>query len=102
MKNTDNLNISYYTLADPNADNIFCAINALFDIERAYGLRPTVKNDMLTLRFDDRLPHANPQPQEDIDTFKIAVEHLARLRDKVDTGEASERDYYLKKIQISC
>ncbi len=96
MKIADSLNVSYYTLADPSTDNIFGAINALFDIERAYGLRPTVKDGILTLKFDDRLPHATPHAEDDINNFKIAVEHWARLRDKVDNGEVSERDYYLK------
>ncbi|MBQ3545156.1 MAG: helix-turn-helix transcriptional regulator [Lachnospiraceae bacterium] len=100
MKIADSLNVSYYTLADPSTDNIFGAINALFDIERTYGLRPTIKDGMLTLKFDDRLPNATPHPQEDIDNFKIAVEHWARLRDRVDTGEVSERDYYLKKFRF--
>ena len=100
LKIADSLNVSYYTLADPSTDNIFGAINALFDIERAYGLRPTVKDGMLTLKFDDRLPNATPRPQEDIDNFKIAVEHWARLRDRVDTGEVSERDYYQKKFRF--
>ena len=100
MKIADSLNVSYYTLADPSTDNIFGAINALFDIERAYGLRPTVKDGILTLKFDDRLPHANPRPEEDINNFKIAVEHWARLRDRVDDREVSERDYYLKQFRF--
>ena len=100
MKIADSLNVSYYTLADPSTDNIFGAINALFDIERAYGLRPTVKDGMLTLKFDDRLPNATPRPQEDIDNFKIAVEHWARLRDRVDDGEVTEKDYYLKQFRF--
>jgi len=100
MKIADSLNVSYYTLADPSTDNIFGAINALFDIERAYGLRPTIKDGMLTLKFDDRLPNATPRPQEDINNFKIAVEHWARLRDKVDDREVSERDYYLKQFRF--
>ena len=100
MKIADSLNVSYYTLADPSTDNIFGAINTLFDIERTYGLRPTIKDGMLTLKFDDRLPHANPHPPEDIDNFKITVEHWARLRDRVDDGEVSERDYYLKQFRF--
>ena len=100
LKIADSLNVSYYTLADPSTDNIFGAINALFDIERVYGLRPTVKDGMLALKFDDRLPNTTPRPQEDIDNFKIAVEHWARLRDRVDTGEVSERDYYQKKFRF--
>lgn len=100
MKIADSLNVSYYTLADPSTDNIFGAINALFDIERAYGLRPTIKDGMLILKFDDRLPNATPHPQEDIDSFKIAVEHWARLRDRVDSREVSERDYYLKQFRF--
>lgn len=100
MKIADSLNVSYYTLADPSTDNIFGAINALFDIERAYGLRPTVKDGVLTLKFDNRLPNATPRPQEDIDNFKIAVEHWARLRDRVDDGEVTEKDYYLKQFRF--
>lgn len=100
MKIADSLNVSYYTLADPSTDNIFGAINALFDIERAYGLRPTVKDGMLTLKFDDHLPYATPHPEEDINNFKIAVEHWARLRDRVDDGEVSEKDYYLKQFRF--
>ena len=100
MKIADSLNVSYYTLADPSTDNIFGAINALFDIERAYGLRPTVKDGVITLQFDDRLPHANPRPEEDINNFKIAVEHWARLRDRLDAEEVSEQEYYLKQFRF--
>lgn len=100
IKIADSLNVSYYTLSDPSTDNIFGAINALFDIERAYGLRPTIKDGVITLQFDDRLPHANPRSEGDINNFKIAVEHWARLRDRLDAGEISEQDYYLKQFRF--
>ena len=100
MKIADSLNVSYYTLADPSTDNIFGAINALFDIERAYGLRPTVKDGVITLQFDERLPHSSTHPEEDINNFKIAVEHWARLRDRLDAGEVSEQEYYLKQFRF--
>ena len=104
IKIADSLNVSYYTLADPSTDNIFGAINALFDIEKAYGLRPTVKDGVITLQFDKRLPHANPHPEEDVNNFKIAVEHWAILRDRLDagevTGEVTEQEYYLKQFRF--
>ena len=38
----NNLGVSFYALSDPDVANIFSALHALFDIEWAYGLRPTI------------------------------------------------------------
>ena len=40
----NNLEVSFYTLSDPDVANIFSALHVLFDIEWAYGLRPTMKD----------------------------------------------------------
>ena len=43
----NNLNVSFYALSDPDVANIFSALHVLFDIEWAYGLRPTMKDGEL-------------------------------------------------------
>lgn len=40
----NNLGVSFYALSDPDVANIFSALHVLFDIEWAYGLRPTIKD----------------------------------------------------------
>ena len=40
----NNLGVSFYALSDPDVANIFSALHVLFDIEWAYGLRPTMKD----------------------------------------------------------
>ena len=40
----NNLGVSFYALSDPDVANIFSALHMLFDIEWAYGLRPTIKD----------------------------------------------------------
>lgn len=55
---------------------------------------------MITLQFDDRLPHATPRSDEEINNFKIAVEHWTRLRDRLDAEEVAEQEYYLKQYKF--
>lgn len=94
----NNLGVSFYALSDPDVANIFSALHVLFDIEWAYGLRPTMKDGEVCFKFKERLPSAGPCPQEDLDSFRKMVEYWARLRDKLEDGEISETEYYLKEV----
>ena len=80
--------------------NIFSALHALFDIEWAYGLRPTIKDGKVYFKFEERLPSAGSRPQEDLDNFQKMVEYWACLRDKLEDGKITETDYYLKEIKF--
>lgn len=95
-----NLGVSFYALADPDVANIFSALHVLFDIEWAYGLRPTIKDGEVCFKFEERLPSAGPRPQKDLDNFKKMVEYWARLRDKLEDDEITETEYYLKEIKF--
>ena len=94
----NHLNVSFFALSD--VANIFSALHVLFDMEWAYGLRPTIKDGKVVLKFEERLPSAGSRPQEDLDSFKKMVEYWARLRDKLDDGEITESDYYKKEIRF--
>jgi len=96
----NHLNVSFFALSDPDVANIFSALHVLFDMEWAYGLRPTIKDGKVVLKFEERLPSAGSRPQEDLDSFKKMVEYWARLRDKLDDGEITESDYYKKEIRF--
>lgn len=96
----NHLGVSFFALSDPDVANIFSALHVLFDIEWAYGLRPTIKDGEVILRFEDRLSCTGPRPQEDLDAFKKMVEYWARLRDKLEDGEITESDYYKKEIRF--
>ncbi|MBQ5849799.1 MAG: helix-turn-helix transcriptional regulator [Lachnospiraceae bacterium] len=96
----NNLNVSFYALSDPDVANIFSALHVLFDIEWAYGLRPTMKYGELTLKFEERLSSTGPRPQEYLDNFRKMVEYWARLRDRLEDGEITESEYYLKEIKF--
>lgn len=96
----NNLNVSFYALSDPDVANIFSALHVLFDIEWAYGLRPTMKDGELIFKFEERLPSSGHRPQEDLDTFRKMVEYWARLRDKLEAGEITESDYFYKEIRF--
>ena len=96
----NNLGVSFSALSDPDVANIFSALHVLFDIEWAYGLRPTIKDSEVCFKFEERLPSAGPRPQEDLDNFKKMAEYWARLRDKLENGEITETDYYLKEIKF--
>ena len=80
----NNLGVSFYALSDPDVANIFSALHVLFDIEWAYGLRPTMKDGEICFKFKERLPSAGPRPQEDLNNFRKMVEYWARLRDKLE------------------
>lgn len=86
-------------LSDPDVANIFSALHVLFDIEWAYGLRPTMKDGEVCFKFEERLPSAGPRPQEDLDNFRKMVEYWARLRDNLEDDEISETEYYLKEVK---
>lgn len=96
----NNLNVSFFALSDPDVANIFSALHVLFDIEWAYGLRPTIKDGEVILKFEDRLSCTGPRPQEDLDAFRTMVEYWARLRDKLEDGEITESEYWLKEIKF--
>lgn len=96
----NHLGVSFFALSDPDVANIFSALHVLFDIEWAYGLRPTIKDGEVILKFEDRLSCTGPRPQEDLDAFKKMVEYWARLRDKLEDGEITESDYYKKEIRF--
>ena len=96
----NNLNVSFYALSDPDVANIFSALHVLFDIEWAYGLRPTMKDGELIFKFEKRLSSTGPRPQEDLDNFQKMVEYWARLRDRMEDGEITESEYYLKEIKF--
>ena len=95
-----NLGVSFYALSDPDVANIFSALHVLFDIEWAYGLRPTIKDGEVYFKFEKQLPSAGPRPQEDLDNFKKMIEYWALLRDKLEDGEITETEYYLKEIKF--
>ncbi len=97
---TNNLDVSFYALSDPDVSNIFSALHVLFDIEWAYGLRPTIKDGEVCFKFEKRLPSAGPRPQEDLDNFKKMVEYWACLRGKLEDGEITETEYYFKEIKF--
>lgn len=100
MNIANNLNVSFYALSDPDVANIFSALHVLFDIEWAYGLRPTIKDGELIFKFEERLSSTGPRPQEDLDNFRKMVEYWARLRDRLEDGEITESEYYLKEIKF--
>ena len=96
----NNLGVSFYALSDPDVAYIFSTLHVLFDIEWAYGLRPTIKDGEVYFKFEKRLPSAGPRPQEDLDNFKKMIEYWALLRDKLEDGEITETEYYLKEIKF--
>ena len=96
----NNLNVSFYALSDPDVANIFSALHVLFDIEWAYGLRPTMKDGELTFKFEECLSSTGPRPQEDLDNFRKMVEYWARLRDRLEDGEITESEYYFKEVRF--
>ena len=96
----NNLNVSFYALSDPDVANIFSALHVLFDIEWAYGLRPTMKDGEVVLKFEEKLSSTGPRSQEDLDNFRKMVEYWARLRDRLEDGEITESEYYFKEVKF--
>lgn len=96
----NNLGVSFYALSDPDVSNMFSTLHVLFDIEWAYGLRPTMKDGEVVFKFDERLPSAGVFPQNDMNNFRKMVEYWAKLRDRLEDGEITESEYYLKEIKF--
>ncbi len=97
---SNNPNISFYALSDPDVANTFSALHVLFDIEWAYGLHPSLKGGELTFKFEERLSSTGSRPQEDHDNFRKIVEYWARLRCRLEDGKITESEYYLKEIKF--
>lgn len=95
----NNLDVSFFALSDPDISNIFSALHALFDIEWAYGLRPTIKDGEVCFRFGDKLPSSGNVPEENVEAFRKMVESWAKLRDKLENGEITESEYWMKEIK---
>lgn len=96
----NNLGVSFYALSDPDIANMFGALHVLFDIEWAYGLRPTIKDGEVSFKFEERLPSSGPRPQQDLDNFRKMVEYWAKLRDRLEDGEITESEYYFKEVKF--
>lgn len=96
----NNLDVSFFALSDPDISNIFSALHALFDIEWAYGLRPTIKDGEVCFRFGDKLPSAGNVPKENVEAFRRMVESWAKLRDKLEDGEITESEYWVKETKF--
>ena len=92
------LNISFYALADPNISNVYGALHALFDIEWAYGLRPTMKDGELKFIMDERLKATGPRPEKDLLAFRTMLENWAKMRDTLEDGDLLESEYWMKEI----
>lgn len=58
-----------------------------------------MKDGEVCFKFEERLPSAGPRPQEGLENFRKMVEYWARLREKLEDGEISETEYYLKEVK---
>lgn len=92
------LNISFFALADTDIGNVYGALHALFSIELAYGLRPTIVNNKVELHFDEKLSMSGNVPDENVKAFQEMVLSWAKMRDQVASEEMSESDYYISEI----
>ena len=59
-----------------------------------------MKDGELTFKFEERPSSTGPRPQEELDNFRKMVEYWARLRDRLENGEITESEYYLKEIKF--
>lgn len=59
-----------------------------------------MKDGEVILKFKYLLSCTRPRPQEDLDTFKTMVEYQALLRDKLEDGDITESEYWLKEIKF--
>ena len=91
----NNLGVSFYALSDPDVANIFSALHVLFDIEWAYGLRPTLKDGEICFKFEERLPSAGPVHRKTL----IASERWLSIGHVYETSWRMEK--YQKRNIIS-
>ena len=96
----NNLNVSFYSLSEPDVSNIFSALHILFDIERIYGLHPTKRDGELIFKFEESPSGTEPHFQKSLDSFRKMVECWALLRNKLEDGEITDMEYYLKKVKF--
>ena len=58
-----------------------------------------MKDGKVFFKFEERLPSADPSPQEDFNNFRKIVEYWARLQGKLEDNKRSETEYYLKEVK---
>ena len=81
----NNLGVSFYALSDPDVANIFSALHVLFDIEWAYGLRPTIKDGEVCFKFEERLQVPVPAHKKTLITSKrwLCIGHACETSWKI-------------------
>ena len=92
------LNISFFALSDTDIGNVYGALHALFNIEWAYGLRPTIVDNKVELHFDEKLSMSGNVPEENVKAFHEMVLSWAKMRDQVANEQLSESDYFVSEI----
>ena len=91
MDIAENLEVSYYALADPALSDVFGALHTLFRLEDVYGLHPEVSRGKIQLSFEYSDPsqvlnHAGG-------TLAQAVRLWSRMYQQYKNGTISEEEY---------
>lgn len=97
LNNANNLGVSFLCIIESGSFNIFSALHVLFDIEWAYGLRPTIKDSEVCFKFEKRLPKVPvPAHRRTLTNFKRWLNIGRACETKLEDGEITETEYYLK------
>lgn len=93
LKIANALEISYYTLADPNPFNSLGALHILFILEWQYGLVPKMIDGNVCLTFEERSQYSAPANKIDIQNMKTLIHDWNLIRNLWKEDKITALDY---------
>lgn len=96
----ENLEISYFSLSDPDLTAMYGALHTFFRLEDIYGLHPEMFDGKVHLVFNDDTYQKNPMDFDADAILKQITTVWANIHSKYMAGEMGEEDYRIWKSKF--
>lgn len=94
------LEVSYFSLTDPDLTAMHGALHTFFRLEDIYGLHPEMVDGKIHLVFNDDTYQKNPMDFDADAILKQITTVWANIHSKYMAGEMSEEDYRIWKSKF--
>ena len=96
----EHLEVSYFSLTDPDLTAMHGALHTFFRLEDIYGLHPEMVDGKVHLVFNDDTYQKNPMDFDADAILKQITTVWANIHGKYTAGEMSEEDYRIWKSKF--
>lgn len=96
----EHLEVSYFSLTDPDLTAMHGALHTFFRLEDIYGLHPEMVDGKVHLVFNDDTYQKNPMYFDADAILKQITTVWANIHGKYTAGEMSEEDYRIWKSKF--